>query len=431
MKKMLFVYNPKSGKGQIRFNLSRIIERFSMADFDVTVYPTKAVRDAAQTVCARAADFDMIVCSGGDGTLDEVVTGLMESGVRRPIGYIPAGSTNDFAGSIGIPRQMERAADTIVSGEQFCCDIGHFNDRDYFVYVAAFGLLTDVSYQTKQELKNVLGHAAYIIEGVKRLGSWRSYSIEVESDEFCGNGDFIYGMVSNSNSVGGIKGLPGRDVELDDGLFEVLLVRTPVDLIDWQQTIGALLMNDESNKNVIRFKTRCLVIRSEEPVAWTLDGEDGGEFCTVKLENLHRVLDIMAGAGRELHEPADEREQLQQPEDDVILEVSAVDEPYAQSDKEDTAAETVGQRQPEKEQLAGEAQPGEEQLTGEAQPGEEQLIGEAQPGGEQLIGEAQTEKEQPEDAFKRFAQTKVSTMQELSKALTEMTDWLTSPLRSF
>ncbi|MCC8066199.1 MAG: YegS/Rv2252/BmrU family lipid kinase [Clostridiales bacterium] len=305
MKRMLFVYNPRSGKGQIRFSLARIIERFSAADYDVTVYPTKAVSDAAQTTRMRAADFDLIVCSGGDGTLDEVVTGLMESGVRRTIGYIPAGSTNDFAGSIGIPRQMERAAEAIVEGEQFRCDIGRFNKSDYFVYVAAFGLLTDVSYQTKQELKNVLGHAAYIIEGVKRLGSWRSYSLRIESEEFSANGDFIYGMVSNSNSVGGIKGLPGKDVELNDGLFEVTLVRTPSDLIDWQKTIGALLINDENSDCVIRFKTRHLVVCSEEPVAWTRDGEDGGEHQRVELENMPRVLDIMTGAQPEASEPED------------------------------------------------------------------------------------------------------------------------------
>ncbi|MCD7716466.1 MAG: diacylglycerol kinase family lipid kinase [Lachnospiraceae bacterium] len=295
MKKMLFVYNPKSGIGQIRFSLSKIIERFSAAEYDVTVYPTKAPGDATQTVCARAAGYDIVVCSGGDGTLDEVVTGLMESGVSRPIGYIPSGSTNDFAGSIGIPRQAERAADTVVTGEPFQCDIGRFNGNDYFVYVAAFGLLTDVSYQTKQELKNVLGHAAYIIEGVKRLGSWRSCSLEIESDAFSGSGDFIYGMASNANSIGGFKGLPGKDVELNDGLFEVMLVRTPMNLQDWQKTINALLMNEKSNDNVIRFKTHRLVIRSNEPLAWTRDGEDGGEHTCVELENMPRVLTIMAG----------------------------------------------------------------------------------------------------------------------------------------
>ncbi|MCD7814441.1 MAG: YegS/Rv2252/BmrU family lipid kinase [Lachnospiraceae bacterium] len=295
MKKMLLVYNPKSGKGQIRFSLSKIVERFSAADYEVTVYPTKAAMDATNITRTRAADYDMIVCSGGDGTLDEVVTGLMESGVRRPIGYIPAGSTNDFAGSVGIPRQMERAADTVVEGRIFQSDIGRFNSSDYFVYVAAFGLLTDVSYQTKQELKNVLGHAAYIIEGVKRLGSWRSYAIQFESEEMSGSGDFIYGMVANSHSVGGFKGLPGTDIELDDGLFEVMLVRTPTDLLDWQKMLSALLTSEESNDNVIRFKTRRLLVRSEEPLAWTRDGEDGGEHLAVELENLPRTLDIMTG----------------------------------------------------------------------------------------------------------------------------------------
>ncbi len=297
MKKMLFVYNPKSGTGQIRFSLSKVIERFSAADYDITVYPTKAPGDATQIVCERAAGYDIIVCSGGDGTLDEVVTGLMESGSSVPIGYIPAGSTNDFAGSIGIPKQAERAADTVVDGEPFQCDIGRFNEKDYFVYVAAFGLLTDVSYQTKQELKNVLGHAAYIIEGVKRLGSWRSYALEIESDTFSGSGDFIYGMASNANSIGGFKGLPGKDIELDDGLFEVMLVRTPTNLQDWQKTISALLMNEASNDNVIRFKTHRLIVRSEEPLAWTRDGEDGGEHTCVELENMPRVLTIMTDGG--------------------------------------------------------------------------------------------------------------------------------------
>ncbi|MCD7884019.1 MAG: YegS/Rv2252/BmrU family lipid kinase [Lachnospiraceae bacterium] len=295
MKKMLFVYNPMSGKGQIRFSLSRIIEKFSGADYDVTVYPTKAAMDAAQTVCARADEFDIIVCCGGDGTLDEVVTGLMESGAGRPVGYIPCGSTNDFASSVGIPRQMEQAADTILNGEPFTCDLGRFNEKDYFVYVAAFGLLTDVSYQTKQEMKKVLGHAAYIIEGVKRLGSWRSYRIEVESEEFSCSGDFIYGMVTNSDSVGGFKGLPGKDIALNDGLFEVMLVRTPTDLMDWQKTISALLTGEENSGCVIRFKTRRLIVRSEEPLAWTRDGEDGGEHLQVELENMHRVFDIVTG----------------------------------------------------------------------------------------------------------------------------------------
>ncbi len=294
MKKMLFIYNPKSGRGEIRHSLSQLLEKFSAAEYDVTVYPTKASGDAVKTVRTRAAEFDIIVCCGGDGTLDEVVTGLMESGVQRQIGYIPSGSTNDFANSIGIPRQKMQAAELILSGEPYLCDIGRFNRDNYFVYVAAFGLMTDVSYQTDQELKNVLGHAAYVIEGAKRLGSWQSYEMEIESEEFCGSGSFIYGMVTNSVSVAGIKGLAGPDVDMNDGLFEVMFVRKPHNLGGWEKTISALLVNGQSNTSVIRFKTRKIVLRSKEPVAWTRDGENGGEHCTVELENMTRVLSIMA-----------------------------------------------------------------------------------------------------------------------------------------
>lgn len=298
MKKILFVYNPKSGKGLIRTHLSTIIETFSSAGYDVTVYPTKEPMDGCYMVAKRAHEFDMVVCSGGDGTLDEVVTGIMNSGTQRPVGYIPAGSTNDFAVSIGIPKEMEKAARLIVDGTPFVCDLGRFND-EYFVYVAAFGMFTDVSYQTKQELKNVLGHSAYILEGMKRVGTWKSLHLKVESEEYTDEGDYIIGLVTNSNSVGGIKGLLGRNVELNDGLFEVTLLRAPQKIGDWQDVIGALLTNDENSNNLVRFKTRKLRISSEEPVAWTRDGENGGEHTEVVLENLQQVYEIMTARPEE------------------------------------------------------------------------------------------------------------------------------------
>lgn len=298
MKKMLFVYNPRSGKGLIRTHLSAIIERFSAAGYDVTVYPTKKVMDGCETVEKRAAEFDMIVCSGGDGTLDEVVTGLMHSGIRRTVGYIPAGSTNDFACSVGIPKQMEQAARVIVEGEPFACDIGRFNN-DYFVYVAAFGIFTDVSYQTNQDLKNVLGHAAYIVEGMKRVGTWKTCTLHIESDVYIDGGEFVFGMITNSNSVGGFRGLPGTNIDLSDGLFEVMLVRAPQSLVDWQEIISAVLMHDESNSNVVRFKTHRLKITSDMPVAWTRDGENGGEHTEVVLENVQQMLSIMTEASAE------------------------------------------------------------------------------------------------------------------------------------
>lgn len=293
MKKILLVYNPKSGKGLIRNQLSTILETFVAAEYEVTVHPTQGAKDACQVVGQRARDFDLVVCCGGDGTLDEVVTGMMASDVRRNIGYIPAGSTNDFGGSLGIPKQMDAAADLAVRGQPFACDIGQFNDQ-YFVYVAAFGFMTDVSYETNQEMKNMLGHTAYIIEGIKRLSTWKSYHLRIASEEFEDEGDYMYGMVSNSNSIGGFKGLPGKNVELNDGMFEVMLVRTPQVLTDWSEVITAILMQ-ESNQNVVRFKTRHLLVSSDEPVAWTRDGENGGEHCRAELTNLKEELQFVTG----------------------------------------------------------------------------------------------------------------------------------------
>lgn len=298
MKKLLFVYNPKSGKGLIRTHLSAIIETFSAAEYEVTVYPTRMAMDACGIVQRMAGNYDLIVCSGGDGTLDEVVTGLLRSGTRRTVGYIPAGSTNDFANSIGIPKQMEQAAKVIVEGEPYACDIGKFND-DYFVYVAAFGIFTDVSYQTSQDLKNALGHTAYLLEGMKRLGTWKTTKLRYESEECSGEGDFVFGMITNSDSIGGFKGLTGKHVEMNDGLFEVTLVCAPQNIVNWQEIITAVLTR-EASPSVVRFKTRRLELISEEPLGWTRDGENGGEHTRVVLENLQQVVEIMTEASSEL-----------------------------------------------------------------------------------------------------------------------------------
>ena len=292
MKKLLFVYNPRSGKGLIRSQLSTIVEMFSAAAYDVTVYPTKMAMDGCMTVQNRAEEFDLIVCSGGDGTLDEVVTGLMNSGIRRLIGYIPAGSTNDFAVSVGIPKSMEMAARAVVDGTTFSCDLGKMNE-DYFVYVAAFGLFTDVSYQTPQDLKNMLGHAAYLLEGMKRVGTWKTWNLQIKSEEFSGEGEFVFGMITNSSSVGGIKGITGKNVEMNDGLFEVMLVRAPKSIMHLQEIITAMVSGKDSDNSLVRFKTKKLEISSETPVAWTRDGENGGEHTCVVLENLQQAFEIL------------------------------------------------------------------------------------------------------------------------------------------
>ena len=181
-KKLLFVFNPFSGKGQIKNKLMNIVDQFVKNGYEVTVYPTQKPQDAMELVRQEAGRFSLVVCSGGDGTLDEVVSGMMQRECKVPIGYIPAGSTNDFAGSLKIPKNMDKAAQAVMSGVPFACDVGSFNG-EYFVYIAAFGLFTDVSYATRQELKNRIGHIAYIIEGVKRIASIQSFHLKISAGE--------------------------------------------------------------------------------------------------------------------------------------------------------------------------------------------------------------------------------------------------------
>ena len=214
MKKLLWIVNPHAGRGAMSGKVIGCVNAFQQAGFEVTIYVTQGAQDATRVVCERAGDFDRIVCAGGDGTLNEVVTGMMESGVHTPLGYIPAGTTNDFALSLGIPRIPVEAAAVAASDNMKALDIGRFNDR-YFNYIAAFGVFTEVSYATPQQSKNIFGRAAYIFEGVKALTNIKQHHIRVECAEMSLEDDFIYGMVSNSVSVGGFKALSPGGVELD------------------------------------------------------------------------------------------------------------------------------------------------------------------------------------------------------------------------
>lgn len=289
--RMLFIYNPRAGKAQIRSNLLDIIDIFVKADYEVTAYPTQGAGDAVKAVKERRAGYDIVVCSGGDGTLDEVVTGMMQCDEKVPIGYVPAGSTNDFANSLKIPKSMIKAADVVVNGKDFACDIGKLNSHS-FIYVAAFGIFTDVSYETKQDVKNVLGHAAYLLEGVRRLPMVRSYALKISYDDEIIEGDFLYGMVTNSFSVGGFRGITGKDILLDDGLFEVTLIRKPSNPIDLNNIIAALVDKRVKSEYIYTFKTSRLTVESEEAVSWTVDGEFGGEHTKAVIENEQKVLHI-------------------------------------------------------------------------------------------------------------------------------------------
>jgi YegS/Rv2252/BmrU family lipid kinase len=294
-KKMLFVYNPRAGKAQIRSNLLDIIDIFVKAGYEVTAYPTQTAGDAVKAVRGRHAGYDIVACSGGDGTLDEVVNGMMQCEEKLPIGYVPAGSTNDFAASLGIPKSMIKAADAVVKGRDFACDIGSFNEEN-FVYVAAFGIFTNVSYETRQDIKNVLGHAAYLLEGVKALPSVRNYELKITCETPDGeqtfDGEFLYGMVTNSESVGGFRGITGQNVQLDDGLFEVTLIRPPANALDLNNIIMALVDKRVKSEHICSLTASKVVVESKEPLAWALDGEFGGEPTRAVIENKKQALAI-------------------------------------------------------------------------------------------------------------------------------------------
>ena len=298
MKRLLFIYNPHAGKELLKPRISDIVDIFVKAGYEVTIYPTQSYRDAYRKVKEyEAGTYDLIVCSGGDGTIDEVVTGMMQRETRDPIGYIPTGTTNDFARSLHIPKGLLEAADNAVNGVVFPCDVGRFN-KGIFVYIAAFGLFTDVSYETDQNMKNVLGHLAYILEGAKRLFNVPSYHMIVEHDGEVLEGEFIYGMVTNSRSVGGFRNMVGKQIVFDDGLFEVTLIKAPKNPIELQEIIAALLIEQIDTKHMYTFKTGKITFESVEEISWTLDGEFGGEHDYVEIENLQKQLEIMVPADR-------------------------------------------------------------------------------------------------------------------------------------
>lgn len=292
MKKMLFVYNPNAGKGLLKPKLADVLDIFVKSGFEVIVYPTQGYKDAYHKITHMEDGYDLVVCSGGDGTLDEVVTGMMKRKNRIPIGYIPTGTTNDFASSLHISRDILSAADTAVNGIPFACDIGTFN-HDIFVYVAAFGLFTDVSYQTDQNLKNVLGHVAYVLEGAKRLSNIPSYHIKITHDDEVIEGEFMIGMVTNSKSVAGFRSIMGKQVRFDDGEFEVTLIKRPKNPIELQEIITALLIESFNTDYMYTFKASKITFESNREIPWTLDGEFGGDHEKVKICNKKQALQIM------------------------------------------------------------------------------------------------------------------------------------------
>ena len=292
VKKMLFIVNPCAGMRRVNRYMVDILDIFNRGGYEVVTYITAQRGDCARIAREKASQMDLVVCAGGDGTFNEMITGVLDSGADVPVGYIPCGSTNDFASSLHLPTNVVKAARTIVDGTPQALDVGRFGSR-YFSYVASFGAFTRASYATPQNVKNALGHMAYLLEGIQELSQLRNEHVRIELEDREIEGDFLFGAVSNSTSVGGILTLDPKQVDMSDGMFELLLVRMPKDLGELHECIVAL-QKQKYNCAVITFVTaRKLRITANPEMIWTLDGEreDGHE--TVVVENLHHAIRLM------------------------------------------------------------------------------------------------------------------------------------------
>lgn len=295
MKKLMLLINPNAGRGGYRFGLGEVLHTFHEAGYRSTVYFTEKSGDATRLAAEHAADYDRLVCIGGDGTLSETVAGLVQVEKRPDLGYIPMGTTNDVARTLSISSLPAYAARTAVQGRPRPLDIGRFNSSDYFTYVAAFGAFTEVSYETPQTQKQALGRLAYILSGMAALGRLSHRYARVEWDGGTVEDDFIFGCVTNSRSVAGLVKLKDvTDEALADGQFEVILVRKPADALQLGAIVTDVLANNFTGENVILLRSKKVSFHFREPVAWTRDGEAGGEHTDISFENIPSAIRIVA-----------------------------------------------------------------------------------------------------------------------------------------
>lgn len=292
MKKMLFVMNPYAGQRRANRYLADILSIFNRAGYRVEAYMTGARGEATDIVRQYAPEMDLVACCGGDGTFNETVNGLLHSEVNIPVGYIPAGSTNDFAASLGLPTNILQAAEAVVTGVPSDLDVGKFGDR-YFSYVASFGAFTRTSYATPQSVKNALGHAAYILGGISELSQLRTEHVKLQLDDEIVEDDFLFGAVSNSTSVGGVLSLDPKQVDLRDGKFEVLLLRSPRELGELSECIRAVQTAEYNCKMLTFTPASRVTVWADAGMPWTLDGEMEPGHEEVTIENIHCGLKVM------------------------------------------------------------------------------------------------------------------------------------------
>ena len=290
MKKLLLILNPHAGTRKASKVLPEILAEFNRADYDVRVYVTAGPGDGIQAVEKLAPGMDLVVCCGGDGTFNETATGLLKGNLQIPVGYIPAGSTNDFAASLGLSLDCVEAAKNIITGTPEAYDMGRFAER-YFSYVASFGAFTKASYSTPQSAKNLLGHLAYVLEGIQELPQLRKHAVKLtlDSGEVLQD-EYIFGAICNSTSVGGIMTLDPKQVDMQDGKFEVLLVRAPKSLQEISECLLAI-QKQQYDCAMITFRSASRILIETDPdMPWTLDGEKEDGHSLVEIQNLHRAI---------------------------------------------------------------------------------------------------------------------------------------------
>ena len=292
--KALFIVNPISGKMTIKNKLFEVIKLFSDSGLEPTVLMTQKSGDASEFAREYGRQFDRSISCGGDGTLNEIVTGLMTLPVekRPPLGFIPAGTTNDLADTLRIPKLPLAAAKTIIENAPSPNDVGLFNNNRYFNYVASCGAFTSTSYSTPQNLKNSLGHMAYVLEGIKTINEIKPVYMKVESEEVKTEGDFLFAAVTNSLSVGGIYKFDPKYVNLNDGTFDVTLIRMPKNTTEIVDIFYRLANLDYDENQVVFFHTSNVTITTEMPVKWTVDGEYGGTLEKAVIKNLAGAISI-------------------------------------------------------------------------------------------------------------------------------------------
>lgn len=285
-KKLMLIVNPAAGRGGYKFNFPEALHELDKGGYRTTLYYTAARGDATRIAAEHAKEFDTVACIGGDGTLSEVLAGLMQVDNPPPLGYFPMGTANDVATTLGLPKNDSlAAAKRLVNGTEHPFDVGGFGDNDYFAYIAAFGAFTEVSYATPQEQKKALGHLAYVIQGAQQLTKIEPIQTHVEYDDGVIDANLLYGSMSNSTSVAGIVKLKESMVCLGDGMSELVLVKHTANLVRIGEMIDSVFSQRYDSDDLIILHTKRAKFTFEKPVAWTRDGEAGGEYQEIELRN--------------------------------------------------------------------------------------------------------------------------------------------------